>query len=81
MARTFPASRYGKTLSLKNATDPVSFPSGGKPSVPDELKTAPRAGGGPADGKVQGNYAPLEAAVGASSHPTQAGIDLEDPTK
>ncbi len=72
--------RIGKSVSLPAATDPVSFPTGGKPPVPDELKTAPRASGGMADGKVQGNHAPLDPSLGAGSHQTQQGIDLGDPT-
>jgi hypothetical protein len=53
MART--PARIGKTVPLTKANDPVSFPTGGKPPVPDTLKGAPRADGA-ADGTTGGNF-------------------------
>lgn len=63
MART--PARIGKAVPLTKANDPVSFPTGGKPAVPDSLKTAPRADAVSADGQTGGNFKQPEIAVGA----------------
>jgi hypothetical protein len=55
------ATNIMATKNLKTANDPVSFPTGGKPSVPPELKTAPRASGAAATGETEGNYEPPAA--------------------
>jgi hypothetical protein len=79
MTRTPPA-RIGKIVPLKNATDPVSFPTGGKPAVPPELKIAPRADGSMADGETGGNFQKLTGALAAPNPGPTATQDVADQT-
>lgn len=70
------APRTVKTVPLENATDPMTFSTNGKPPVPEELKTAPRADGGMSTGETGGNYAAADSDVGPG---TGGQIGLPDP--
>jgi len=68
-----------KTVPIQNATDPVTHPTFGKPAVPEELKTAPRADGGAATGTTGGNHVQPAEVTGAGM--PQHGITLGEPSK
>jgi hypothetical protein len=66
--------RIVKTVPLQNATAPPEIKLTGKPPIPPELSTAPRASGAAATGETDGNYEQPDVAIGAGTGP-QVGVN------
>lgn len=67
------APRKVLNIPLKSAVRPPEVKLAGKPPIPPELSTAPRADNSMADGSTLGNYKQADSAVGAGSGP-QTGV-------
>ncbi len=73
-----PAPRTVKSVLIEDSTAPTSPRyAAGKPAVPPELQTAPRADGGMSTGETGGNFQLPDVSTGAGQ--TQAGVDYSDP--